>query len=176
VRPLDRPTLRKFIEEAADALTGDWIIIGGTVLPLLGAGDRVTLDIDFIPVGDASQSDLLQLMEIAEGLQLPIETVNQAGAYFLQKISDYREHLVLLHEGAKARVFRPDPTLYISLKTPRLSETDLEDCLSFLEFARRSGESWDRARLSRSIQSEIRQAESAGRRERLGKLLQVIAQ
>ena len=54
MRPLDRLTLRKFIGLAADSIVGDWVVIGGTVLPLLGAGNRATLDIDFVPVEDAS--------------------------------------------------------------------------------------------------------------------------
>jgi hypothetical protein len=171
---LDRPTLQRFVELAADAVEGDWIVIGGTVLPLLGAGNRATLDIDFVPVGDASQADVLHLLKIAEKLQLPVEAVNQTGAYFLRKVTDYREHLVLLLEGSRARVFRPDPTLYISLKIPRLTEADLEDCLAFLEFARRSEEPLDNSRLSRLIDSEIQRSESNNRRNRLEILLEGI--
>jgi hypothetical protein len=174
LKPLDRPTLQRFVELAADSVEGDWVVIGGTVLPLLGVGRRATLDIDFVPVGGASESDVLELMEIAEKLGLPVEAVNQAGAYFLRKILDFREHLVLLHEGTRARIFRPDPTLYLSLKIPRLSEADLEDCLAFLAFARQSEETLDKSRLLKLIRSEIRRSDSINRRSRLDILLTAI--
>ncbi len=174
MNPLDRPTLEEFVRQAADAVDGDWVILGGTVLPLLGAGDRATFDIDLVPVADASQSDVIMLMEIAEGLGLPVESVNQAGAFFLRKIPDFEEHLVLLHEGSRARILRPDPTLYVSLKVGRLSESDLEDCFSFLIFAHSAGESLDRPRLVKLLRQEIRAAGSERRRQRLESLLDLI--
>ena len=174
MNPLNRQNLEEFVRLAANSVEGDWVLIGGTVLPLLGAGDRATFDIDIVPVADAAQSDLIQLMEIAEGLGMPVESVNQAGAYFLRKIADFEEHLVLLHEGTRARIFRPDPTLYISLKVSRLSEADLEDCLSFITFAQEAGELLERPRLARLIRSEIRGSESEQRRRRLETLLEAI--
>lgn len=174
MNPLDRPTLEEFVRQAADAVDGDWVIVGGTVLPLLGAGDRATFGIDLVPVADASQSDVIMLMEIAEGLGLPVESVNQAGAFFLRKIPDFEEHLVLLHEGSRARILRPDSTLYVSLKVGRLSESDLEDCFSFLKFAHSAGESLDRPRLVKLLRQEIRTAGSERRQRRLEALLDLI--
>jgi hypothetical protein len=56
----------------------------------------VTVDIDMVNLNaKASNSNSLQLMEVAEQLGLPVETINQAGSYFLSKIDDVQEHLVL---------------------------------------------------------------------------------
>lgn len=175
MRPLDRPLLERFVRQAADTVSGDWVVVGGTVLPLLGAGERATYDIDLVPVADASQSDVIRLMEIAEGLGLPVESVNQAGSFFLHRVAGFEEHLVLLHEGSKARILRPDPTLYVSLKVGRLSESDLEDCRAFIAFARSTRESLDRPRLVRLVRQEIRKAGSAPRRQRLEVLLGLLS-
>jgi hypothetical protein len=174
VKPLDERTMREFVDRAADVVDGDWVVIGGAVLPLLGEGTRPTLDVDLIPVGEASQSEIIALMEIAEDLGLPVETVNQAGAYFLRKISDYEDHLVLLHEGKTARIYRPDPTLYVMTKVGRLMESDLEDCLTFLRFARERGEEVDEERLRKRLRDELQQEPFRGRKERLLRLLGAI--
>lgn len=174
MKPLDEQTLKAFIDRAADTVSGDWVVIGGTVLPLLGEGTRPTLDIDLIPVGEAPQSEIIDLMEIAEDLGLPVETVNQAGAYFLRKISDYQDHLMLLHEGKTARIYRPDTTLFVLTKVGRLMESDLQDCLAFLRFARENGEEVDEERLREHLRYELQQEPSRGRWERLRQLLGTI--
>lgn len=126
--------MRAFLEKAISKLSGDWIIIGGTVLPLVGIDVRVTVDIDIINLNfESSNKDSIKLMEIAEELKLPVESINQAGAYYLSKIDDIHEHLVLLQESKNCRVYRPDTYLFIKLKVERLSETDLQDCLHFVQ-------------------------------------------
>lgn len=77
--------LKKFIDLAASKLEGDWILIGGSLLPLLGIEARTTTDIDFVNLNPrkSSNQDTLELMEIAESLKLPVEAINQAGAFFL---------------------------------------------------------------------------------------------
>ena len=126
--------MKKFLEKAVNKLSGEWIIIGGTVLPLLGIDHRVTLDIDIINLNfESSNNDSLKLMEIANELKLPIESINQAGAYYLSKIEDIAEHLVLLQQSKKCKIYRPDAYLFIKLKIERFSETDLEDCVQFIK-------------------------------------------
>jgi hypothetical protein len=171
VRPLDAATIRAVIHEAADTVTGDWIVLGGTVLPLLEAGYRTTLDIDLIPLGDAPQSQILILMGIAERHGLPVETINQAAGYFLRRVPRYLEHTVLLHEGSRARIYRPDPTLFVLLKLPRLSQSDLEDCLAFLRLARDTAEKMEEQVLRDAVVAELEAAGQEGRRERLERLL-----
>lgn len=138
---LDSKLLEKFLKLAGDRLTGDWILIGGTVLPLLGMEIRVTTDIDLLPFGKKdSHSVILVLMRIAEELDLPIETVNQAGLYFLEKIPDYQKHLIVLRRGKNATIYRPDVNLFLRLKMERMTDSDLSDCLAFLKYAKKMGE------------------------------------
>jgi hypothetical protein len=40
IQTIDSKMMKKFINVAVDRLEGDWIIIGGTVLPLLGVDLR----------------------------------------------------------------------------------------------------------------------------------------
>ena len=131
---INSKTMTLFLEKAAAKLSGEWIIIGGTVLPLTGIDHRVTVDIDIINLNfESSNKDSLKLMEIAEELKLPVESINQAGAYYLAKIENVLDHLVLLKESKKCKIYRPDAFLFLNLKIERLSETDLEDCVQFLK-------------------------------------------
>ncbi len=131
-KAIDSKLMKKFLATALNVLEGEWIIIGGTVLPVMGIDLRVTVDIHMVNL-DAKSSNRhsLQLMEIAQSLGMPVETINQAGAYFLSKIDDVREHLVLLEGSKKCKIYRPDAYLFLKLKIARLSESDLEDCIAF---------------------------------------------
>jgi len=127
-------TLRKFIEIASERLTGEWMVIGGTVLPALGIEHRATVDIDFINVRlKETNADALMLMEIAEQLGLPVESINQAGAYFFSKVDDASRHLVVLKKGKKCTIYRPDVWLFVKLKLGRFTETDLQDCMAMIQ-------------------------------------------
>lgn len=131
---INAKVMKKFLEKSTSKLSGEWIIIGGTVLPLIGIDHRVTIDIDIVNLNfKSSNDDSLKLMEIAEELKLPIESINQAGAYYLSKIEDVADHLVLLQESKKCKIYRPDAYLFIKLKIERLSETDLADCIQFIK-------------------------------------------
>lgn len=131
---MNHATLKKFVQLASKSLTGEWVIIGGTVMAVLGLDYRVTVDIDFVNLnGKGSNSESLKLMEIAETLGLPVEAVNQAGAYFLSKIDDAREHLVEIQKGPRCTIYRPDVYLFVRLKLGRFTQTDLDDCLVMIE-------------------------------------------
>jgi hypothetical protein len=116
----------------------------------------------------------LKLMEIAEDLGLPVETINQAGGYFLSKIPGYRKSLVLLHTGPQARIYRPDALLYVLLKLPRLSESDLGDCLRFLDYTRAQGEPLARDRLLARVRGELAKGPSPDRKSRLKVLKEAV--
>lgn len=132
-KSIDSKTMKKFISLAAEQLDGEWIVIGGTVLPLLGVDLRVTVDIDLVSLEKkSSNSQSLQLMEIAESMGFPVETINQAGAYFISKVEDVREHLILFKESKKCKIYRPDVYLFLKLKIVRLSQSDLDDCLAMI--------------------------------------------
>ena len=126
--------MEKFIAKVLAKLEGEWVILGGTVLILLGIDERVTMDIDMISINNkTSNTQSIKLMEIAESLGLPVEAINQAGEYFLSKVDGYQDHLVLYAESKKCKIYRPDAFLFLKLKLARASETDLSDCMAFLK-------------------------------------------
>lgn len=173
---LDSKTLSVFLKMAGDRLEGDWVIIGGIVLALLGIRHRVTLDIDIVGPAEATQEQTLALMEIAEKLGLPVEAINQVGAFFLRRIPGWETLLVRLHEGKSAVIHRPQVTLYILLKLRRFTETDLVDCLEFLRFARKAGEKPDKRRIRKAVRDLLRKNPPAEKRRRLDALLDAMAQ
>lgn len=156
IKKLNSKFIRKFTAAAADELTGDWILVGGTLLPALGIDHRVTTDIELVPIRAAGNSSSLQLMALAEKHGLPVESVNPAAAYFLEKIADYRDSLVLLVEGKKARIFRPNGTLFLRMKMARMSESDLLDCLEWLKWAKREKEPLDLKKLRSELDRELK--------------------
>ena len=98
MKALDASLLKKFLKAAGDQLTGEWVLVGGTVLPALNVDVRSTTDIDFVGLPVDTTREQLKLMQIAEDLGLPIESINQASAYFISKISGFEKSLVLLHQ------------------------------------------------------------------------------
>ena len=64
MKALDRKLLQRFLNLAVERLQGEWLLIGGTVLPLLGVDLRTTTDIELLPL-DAkdANSSLLSFME-----------------------------------------------------------------------------------------------------------------
>ena len=73
--------------------------------------------------------------------------MNSSADFFVRRIDDWREHLVVLHRGARATIFRPDATLFLLLKLARLSEVDLADCLTVIGL----GEAIDRVRVQLAL-------------------------
>jgi len=170
---IDDKLLWRFVKRVGERLSGDWVLIGGTVLPLLGVKKRITLDIDICGSLSSTQSDSLRLMEIALELGLPVEAINQAGSHFLHRIKDYSKHLVELHRGKKARIYRPDATLFLLLKIGRMSETDVSDCLDFLKITKKS-DHLDLKRVMGALQKAIKEERAVARKTRLHQLLESI--
>ena len=164
--PLDAATLRRFVELAGERLAGDWILIGGAVLTLLGVEHRSTVDIDIVGPDEAANAQTMVLMDIAADLDLPVESVNQAGGWFLRRIDGWRDERVELHRGRGATIHLPSATLYLLLKIERLSETDLADCEERLRLARRRGEALDVERILARL-DELDAERPNARRERL---------
>jgi len=164
---LDSHLLKEFLKLAGDQLRGEWLLIGGTLLPAVGIDVRSTVDIDLLGLGTSEAGQTLQLMELAESLGLPVESVNQAAAFFLKKAGYQKSDLIVLHQGASAVIYRPSLELYWKLKMGRLSETDLQDCLRYLEFCTEVNDPVDHQRLSAWIEKAGREQPSAERRNRL---------
>ncbi len=172
---IDRALIVRFVEMASNRLAGDWVVMGGAVLPFLGIEHRTTLDIDVAWTKDATSDQMLVLMEIAEQLGLPVEAVNQSGAFFLHRIENWKDNLVVLRKGRQATIFRPDITLFVLLKIGRFTESDMTDCLEFIKHTRGYGEHPDLPRLRRAIRDlERKNDTSPGKRERLGILLDAL--
>lgn len=132
--------LKRFVSLASQRLRGDWVVLGGAVLPLLGVEQRITLDIDIAGPETATNRETLELMNIADELDLPVESINQAAAFFLHRIPGWNDRLCIVETGPNARILRPDATLFVLLKLERLSESDLIDCLAMLKLAAASEE------------------------------------
>lgn len=172
MRPVDGQLLRRFVTLAGERLKGDWVVIGGAVLPLLGAEHRTTLDIDIAGPDEADMGQMLVLIEIAEEIGLSAAGVNQAGSHFLRLVDDWRDHLVVVHRGSSATIHVPDPTLFLLLKLRRLSESDLLDAVRMIELAKERGEAIDAARVEKAARQAQEEAPSLARRSRLSELVQ----
>ncbi len=70
---------RKFLKLAANRLTGDWVILGGNVVPLTGGPFRATLDIDIAGPKEASNCQSMILLDIATEPGLPVEVIRPHG-------------------------------------------------------------------------------------------------
>jgi hypothetical protein len=159
--------MRKFVIAAAEELNGVWVIIGGSVLHLLDISDRQTEDIDLAgPIG-STQEESLKLMELAESFGLPIEAINQAGAFFLRKIDGWENKIIEVHQGSKATIYRPNLELFFELKLARLTEADVMDCISYLDYTVKHKEFFDRVILTQLCESKITLAEKQKYKARL---------
>lgn len=134
MKTITNSVYKSFRVIAESSLKGDWVLLGGSLLPVLGIESRLTTDIDLVPLGSTGNSSLSQTFQFAEKAHLPIEAVNSAALYFLEKIPHFREHLILLHEWKEGRLFRPDLYLFFTLKLGRFTESDYLDCLNLLQF------------------------------------------
>lgn len=135
----DRTRVEKFLHILGAQLDGEWLLVGGGAAAAWFAPSRTTEDLDIIGLS-GSQEDRFALMELAASEALPIEAVNSAADFFVRRIPNWRAHLVELHRGTKATVYRPDATLFLRLKLGRLSEVDLDDCLALLDYCDRTSE------------------------------------
>lgn len=159
--------LKRLVEKSLKYLTGDWVIIGGTVLPLVNADYRTTLDIDMIPLHDNSNESMLALMELASSLGLPVEAVNSAGLFFLKKISAWESRLEVHAESKKCRILRPNFDLYLELKIARFSESDESDIYAYLKWHRKSKTPYDQSASLKIIKRELKKVQSPDRKQRL---------
>jgi len=160
MKAITKNILRDFLKIAGDRLGGDWVILGGSVLPLVDLEIRVTTDIDIAGPDSTNQTDLLMLMEIADELGLGPEAINQAGAYFLRKIRYWEKSLVLIHKGKKSSFSRPNINLFVSLKIQRFSEADFDDCKAMIEYAKKIGEKIETKKLKSLVEDAIKNEET----------------
>ncbi|MCP4129535.1 MAG: hypothetical protein GY754_00840 [bacterium] len=123
----------KLYNDILENLQGDWLLVGGSLLHVLGIDNRETLDIDLVPINEVTNKDQIAIMDIAAKNGFPPETINFAAEYFVKKQENWEKELILLAENKNARMYRPSKKLFRSLKEQRGSETDLHDIQVFEE-------------------------------------------
>lgn len=163
--------LKKLIQKSLLQLKGDWVIIGGTVLPLVQAEYRSTMDIDMLSVDDPSNESMLALMNLASQLNLPVESINSAGMFFLSRIPDWKKRLVVHAENKKCRILRPNLDLFLELKLARFSESDESDIIAYLKWHKKNKQDYNSKQCQRLIKSVIRKQQPDNHHKRLQELL-----
>ena len=130
---ISEKTYKTILSLSEKTLTGDWVILGGALLHLLGKNIRTTTDIDLVPISEAGNSSLTQTFELAERAGLEIGVINSAALHFLSKIPNYRDELILLREWKSGKIFRPNLYLFVVLKIERFTESDFLDISAMIE-------------------------------------------
>ncbi len=174
MKQLNAHLLKKFLKTASLKLTGEWLLVGGTLLPAVGIDIRATLDIDIIGLGKKEKQQSLELMEIAESLGLSIESINQAADFFLNRLKYTKADLIPLIEGKRCTIYRPSCFLYIKLKSLRLTETDLSDCLSYFDFCVTRDKNLDPAMIIKYLEQFKSHQDSDIKKFNLQKLIEEI--
>ncbi len=128
----------KFLELITENLQGDWVIIGGALLAVLNADGRATADIDMCPVGELTNEMRLELMDLAIKAGLPIEAINPSADFFLRQIPNWKSAIVPFKKGLKGTIFRPSLELYLKLKLNRGTDSDIQDCVSFIKWHKKN--------------------------------------
>jgi len=115
---MDGERIRAIVHEIGERLEGDWLLIGGGLVALWIEPGRTTEDLDI--VGMAGCDDpRLALLQLADDLGLPVETLNSAADFFVQRIDGWEREVELLQRGSVGRIFRPSATLFLLLKVGR---------------------------------------------------------
>jgi hypothetical protein len=169
-KALDSRLLEQFIKLAGEKLTGEWLLVGGTLLPAVGIDIRSTVDIDIVSLGGGGGDSQLKIMELAESLGLPVESVNQAASFFVKRAGYQKSDLIVLHKGKSATIFRPSLELYWKLKLARLSETDVQDCLEYFNFCKQVNDPISFAKLSQLLAAEKKSGVSNEKKVRINEL------
>ncbi len=144
---LNSKLLHQLAIKITDSIRGEWLIFGGSMLYLIGIDSRSTIDIDIASFNVSTNADTLKLMKLAEEFQLPIETINQSGAFFLNEIENWQGRCELFHKGKIGKVYIPNIDLYIELKSSRMSESDLSDCTNYLSWCFKNKIKYDQENL-----------------------------
>jgi hypothetical protein len=147
---MDRSRIEAIVEAVADRLDGDWLLVDGSLVALWIEPRRTTEDVDLVPVR-GSRDARMALLGLAAELGLPVEALNSAADYFVERIPGWTEEIAVLRKGKRGCVYRPSPTLFLLLKVRRLSEEDLADCLALLDKVARESLPLDRDRVVREL-------------------------
>lgn len=175
MKALDSQLLSKFLQKVVTELRGEWLLVGGALLPAVGLNIRATVDIDIVGLGPAEANQSLELMKISESLGLAVESVNQAAAYFVNKIGYTKKDLLILRQGKYATIYRPSVILYWRLKVLRMTEADTLDCQHYLNYCVAQEDRVDLASLKIVLNSALKNTNETEKRFRLETLLKLIS-
>ena len=142
---MDAERIRAIVHEIGERLEGDWLLIGGGLVALWIEPGRTTEDLHVVGMAGC-EDPRFALLQFADDLGLPVETLNSAADFFVDRIKGWEQDVELLHRGSVGRVFRPSATLFLLLKLGRLSAQDLSDCLLLLQKVQAESLPVDRAR------------------------------
>jgi hypothetical protein len=156
VKSLDTKLLKKFLEVASQRLKGEWLLVGGTLLPAVGVQVRATIDIDLVGLGKEETAQNLELMDVADSLGLPVDAINQAAAFFVEKAGYKKSDLIPLKKGKHCKIYRPSVLLFWRLKLARLSEADALDCQHYLAYCRGQEDDVEVSALSQEIARRLK--------------------
>lgn len=129
--PMKQNDILCLYNEIRKSLKGDWLLVGGALLHVLGISERETLDIDLVPIGKITNEIQIKIMDIAVKNGFPPETINFSAEYFVKKQKNWKKELVLVSENKNSRIFRPSKKLFRQLKEQRGTETDILDIKIF---------------------------------------------
>ncbi len=135
---ITRNQYEQFLIFITTDLEDDWVVIGGSLLAILNAGSRNTSDIDICPLGELTNEKRLALMKLALKAGLSIESINPSADFFLRQIPNWKSALVFFKSGLKGNIYRPSLELYLKLKLNRGSDSDIIDCVSFIEWHKKN--------------------------------------
>jgi len=138
------------VEAVADRLAGEWLLVGGGAAILWFGRDRETEDVDLVGLA-GSMEERLQLLELSSDLGLPVEALNSAADFFVRRVEGWRDEIAVAYTGARGRLMRPSPTLFLLTKIGRLSDVDLDDALAAVERARADALPLDGARVRTAL-------------------------
>lgn len=170
MKNLDVEILKKFLKIAGDHLLGEWLLVGGTLLPAVGITIRVTVDIDLIGLGEKERGQLIELMKISESLGISVESINQAAGFFLDKVGYKKDDLLVLHKGRHSIIYRPSVMLYWKLKLERLTESDFIDCQYYYHFCVTQKDIINQKTMHKMTKAYLKQEVSEGNLEKQKRL------
>lgn len=147
-----RERIKRLIAVAGERLTGDWLLVGGALAAIWFSDERVTDDVDLVAMSPRAEARR-ELMAFALEQGFPLEALNSAADFFVRRIDGWEDEVELLHAGRSARIFRPTPTLFLLLKSGRMSDADLADSLGLLVHAKLHGLAVDHARVVAYLES-----------------------
>jgi hypothetical protein len=175
MKNLNSALLRKFLKLASEELEGQWLLVGGTLLPAVGIDIRSTIDIDLIGLGSKEKNQNLELMSLAEKLGLSIEVINQAAEFFVAKKKPTQGDMIELITGPKATIYRPTVELYWSLKIHRLTEADSLDCQYYLQYCKGQKDKINFKSMMAVISKELQIENSEAKFKRLSALKELLS-